>query len=370
VQIGTPIERILGELVVTKYITPTESSPIHDMVRADHITMKSIPASLQDKADDVRNVYEFYDKLCVEEFNRIPQHFKSEWEEKGGLPYYRSQRPLLFAGGVPDVPDLLKNHIRPNVTFLNEVAVTGGGRQELIRVLDEAKTWLESTPGIGQLLKRHVIASIQEKGSGSAKRRVIGGWSPRSIIGPDGPIGMGPHHVGLAVDINASTNPHLKGEPAKTIDAVLDHLASKGKFSGDQRLSKQFVDYDAIDRQPDKAVELAVGMWYKSASISAAFKAFLTECLDKQKNKQPLDPDVQKLFDRCAKTFGKQLERYATQGIYDLDLVLVVALVKGGMRYGGEFRESKDQHHFQVREFSRSWPYRPPKCLEQWLKKK
>jgi hypothetical protein len=43
-----------------------------------------------------------------------------------------------------------------------------------------------------------------------------------------------------------------------------------------------------------------------------------------------------------------------------------MVLVQNGLRYGGEFKESKDQHHFQVRK----WPFKPPKCVDQWQKKK
>jgi hypothetical protein len=371
------MEEILGELQVIDYVVPEEHE-VHGKIkkpvlqRADFyrkLDKPYLPASLQDKADDVRRVYEFYDKLCDEEFKRIPKDFKKEWADKGGLPYYRSERRHLFRGGVLDVPDLLEDQIKPNLgfKFLGEVGVIGGGRQELNNALDGAKKWLESVPGIGQQLKRQAIASIHEKGEGKHRRRAIGGWSPRSIPGPVGPISMGPHHVGLAVDINYITNPHLKGASTKAIDAVLDHLASKGKFSGDQRLSKPFVDYSLIDREPDKAVEHAVGMWIKSMTISEAFKAFLKECHDKINKKQPLDPDpkkpdVQNLYDRCKKTLGKEkLNTYATKGIFDLELALVVALIKGGgMRYGGEFKHSKDEHHFEVRNWHRL--FKPPKC--------
>lgn len=366
---GIPMEDILSELQVTDYVIPELHLVEQGQSSAGLQLMTFIPASLQDRVDDIRKVYEIYHKLCDDEFiKRIPDKFKKAWEKMGGLPYYRTQRPMLFRGGVPDVPDFLERHIKTEITFLGEVGVTGGGRQELISALDGAKKWLESVPGIGQHLKRQAIASIPEQGSGRSRRRVIGGWSPRSIIGTDGrPTSMGPHHVGLAVDINHAANPHLKGASATTIDAVLDHLASKGKFSGDQRLSKPFVDYNLIDREPHKAVEHAVGMWIKSMTISEAFKAFLKECLDKKKKKQPLDPDpkrpdVQNLFDRCVKTFGAQkLETFATKGVFDLELALVVALIKGGgMQYGGEFGHSKDQHHFQVRNWNRL--FKAPKC--------
>ncbi|MFF4879503.1 hypothetical protein [Micromonospora sp. NPDC000668] len=371
VQIGTPMEHILGELKVVEYVFPEDHVKRGDVTKPGAGSRRTpdrtyIPASLEDKADDVRAVYEFYETLCAEEFNRIPDVFRPAWDEKGGLTYYRSQRPLLFAGGVSDVPEFLRKQIKPNVTFLDGVQVHGGAKKELIDALDGARKWLEGQPG-GQWLKRLAVESIPERGRG--KRRAIGGWDPRSIIGSAGrPTSMGPHHVGLAVDINASTNPHLKGDAAKTIDAVVDHLASKGKFSGDHRLSKPFIDFTLIDRNPDQAVERAIEMWLKLVSISGAFQGFLKECFDKKKNKQPLDPDMQKLFDRCLKTFGGQqkLERLAAQGVYDLNLVLVVALVKNGMRYGGEFGESKDQHHLQVR----NWPFKPPPCVEQWNKKK
>jgi len=322
---------------------------------------------LQDKAKDVEAVYKAYDDLCGEEFNRIPDAFKSAWNEKGGLAYYVSQRPLLFAGGVSDVPDFLKDNIRPNVTFLDDVVVLGGAKQELIDALAGAKRSLETTPVVGGLLKRFVVSSIPERGK--TKRRVIGGWDPRPIIGKDGrPTSMGPHHVGLAVDINPSSNPHLQGASALTIDAVLDHLAGKGKFPHPHRLSKPFIDYALIDREPDQAAAHAIEMWNNLMLISEAFKAFLKECLAKTKAKQPLDADVKPLFDRCVKTFGgqKKLELLAVQGVFDLNLALIVALVTNGLRYGGEFAESKDQHHFQIR----NWPFKPPKCLEQWQKKK
>jgi hypothetical protein len=186
---------------------------------------------------------------------------------------------------------------------------------------------------------------------------------------------MAAHHIGQALDIEAGTNPHLQGDRAKAIDAVLDHLASKGKFPHPQRLRQRFVDWDAIEKSPDQAAPLAIEMHAKLTSISEAFRTFLKEILDKQKAKKPLDPDEQKIFNQCLTAFNRAtIEKISKQGVFDLSVLIAVLLLTHGFRWGAEFASSetrgpsKDQHHFQLRTFPK--PFKTPKCVEQWQKKR
>jgi hypothetical protein len=383
IQIGTPLETVLFELREVRLVAPAigfhrrpdpglrapelgvEAARPLDAVRVE---LGQIARSLEDKAKEIERVYGFYDDLCAEEYGRVKNELKaSEFEPRGGLSHYRMQRPFYFARGVVDPPSVL-NRIRTKVTFLDEVGVTGGAQQELVDVLDEGKRQLEAVPVIGRLLKRAVIESIPPVGK--RRRRLIGGWNPRPILDAGGrPISMSPHAVGYAVDIKAKTNEHLKGGRAKAIDAVLDHLQAAGTFPHAHRLTKPFIDYAAIEREPDRALELAMGMWTSLMAISVAFKGFLEANLPTRAAKQPLAPDVAALLERCVRAFGLgTLERVAKQGLYDEHLALVVALVRAGARYGGEFRESKDEHHFEVRDWQRK--FKAPRCIEEWKLKR
>lgn len=383
IQLGTQLNTLINELkIYNKYAElPEEHIFKSPKLLAAGGRTYYVLSSLEEKADEIRKVYEFYDKLCAEEFARIPTACLDGWNENAVrfeadsvLEYYRRERPKLFAGGVSDVPELNKS-IKTHVTFLDAVKVTGGGSQQLIDALEAAKRTLDAStlriggipimvPGLGKILKLLIIGAIP-KGK-------IGGWSPRST-----PTNMAAHHVGQALDIEAETNPHLLGTAANAIDAVLDHLASKGRFPYPQRLRDRFIDWKAIEINPNQAATLAIEMHAKLTSISEAFRTFLKEILDKQKAKEPLDPVEQKIFKQCQTVFkAATLKKYSEQGIFDLSVLIAVLLLTHGFRWGAEFASrkeddhlvpSKDQHHFQLRTFPK--PFKTPKCVEQWQKK-
>lgn len=402
VQIGTPMSTVLDELMETIYVqglprtgilgypgvppnvtapaVGRETGPWEQANPSSGVTIPSsgekiavpvLPRSQEEKANEIRKIYDFYHQLCDTEYAQIPKPYRDSFEEKGGLEYYRSQRPFLFNSGIMDPPSFFVANIRTSVRFMDDVFVLGGAAQELIDRLDEAKKFLESIPIFGKSLKEQIIKSIPEKGR--SRRRVIGGWDPRPIIGEKGPTSMGPHYPGLAVDINASTNEHLQGNRAKAIDAVLDHLTATAGFSASLRISKPIADPFEIQRHPDKAMEIGTEIWTGLSAISGAFTGFLKDNLDKYKAKQTLDPEVKKLLDQAVAAYGSvaKLEAVAKQGTFDLNLVVIVALVvgtNGQMLYGGQFAESKDQHHFQVSNWNRN--FKQPKCVEDWIKKK
>ncbi len=391
-QIGTPLEQVLSDLreelrAVVPVAPPTgipyrhegaqprreveveKARPV-DAIRAE---LGQIARSQEDKAKEIQKLYEFYNQLCEEEYNSPGKTWtqlkETEFENKGGLNHYKYMRPFYYARGVLDPPRFL-NDIVLDVKFLDEVGVTGGAHQALVDVFEGANKGLLKIPLIGKLLKKGVIESIPFTVTKQGKKiRVIGGWNPRPRTDNEGkPEALSPHALGFATDIKPATNEHLKGKRAEAIDAVLNYLQSAGKFPYDYRVTKPFIDYDAIEKNPDKAEEIASQMWEKLMRISAAFQGFIRENLPKHQKKQPLGPAVEKLLAECIKQFGLgKLESIAKNGLYDEHLALVVAMVGAGARYGGEFK-SKDQHHFEVRNWQRR--FQRPKCIEDVTKRK
>jgi hypothetical protein len=321
-------------------------------VDAQRVALGEPVRSFQDAVKEVGKVYEFYDRLCVEEYGLLRQDLKeTELDPKGGLPYYKRIRPLYYKRGV-DPPAFLQSIVL-NVWFLDRVRVVGGAHPDLVRIFERAQISIESLP-LGPLLKQAIITTLPV--AGKKKTPVIGGWNPRPIDGNPDKLSL--HALGLATDIDPVQNEHLKGKRAETIDRVLDYLSSTKAFPYTYRVLQRFVDYNYIGQHPDEAESLALEMRTRLQRISDAFQKFVVDGFAKEEAKQPLDPAVKPLWADCKKAFGVKLNSTRTQGLYDQHLVLVWAMIKAGARYGGEFH-TKDQHHFEVR----SWRDKPPKCL-------
>jgi hypothetical protein len=316
--------------------------------------------SLEDALKEVQKIYELYNRLCDEEYQLLREDLKKiEFDPKGGLPYYKRMRPLYYQRGV-DPPTFLQSIVL-EVTFLDRVRVVGGAHPALVRILQRAQKNIETLLP-GSLLKDAIIKTLPVRGKG--KTPVIGGWNPRPIDG--NPDRLSLHGLGLATDVDPAENEHLKGDRAAAIDAVLDYLSSVKKFGYDYRVLQRFIDYKYLADHPSEAGQAAWEMWKKLSRISDAFRTFITENLPKYQKKQPLDPAVETLMIECIKRFGEEkLKLIGTRGLYQEHLALVWAMITAGARYGGEFH-TKDQHHFEVRD----WHDNPPSCLAKPKKRR
>jgi hypothetical protein len=265
-------------------------------------------------------MYRVYDTLCQLEWDwseptwgNLPTWDKlknsEDFKKVGGQAAYARLRPYFYARGILD-PPLSMNGIRTSVSFLGEVRVTGGLHPRMVAVLQRAEKAIAGFPIIGGLLRRSIIDNIPLAGPKGKQVHVIGGWFPRPIEGG----GLSAHALGLAVDINAPENPHLKGALASAIDAVLDYLQSLGKFSGPHRIGKPIVDLKSIARAeedskgdgvavPEGAIQSALAMWTQLSLISEAFQSFVQENLPKYLAGELVDP-VLGLMKRCTKAFG------------------------------------------------------------------
>jgi hypothetical protein len=392
VQIGTPLEQVLLDL--REVLLVARPAGIHyrregaQVVRereveqarpADAIQAElgQIARSQEDKAKEIRRLYGFYDELCAEEFDSpgaVWAKLKEiEFDKKGGLAYYKYMRPFYFARGVLDPPKALRDMVH-DVKFLGEVTVVNGAQRALVDVFDRAETELESFPVIGKLLKRSVIDSIPVTTTSKGKRvRLIGGWNPRPRTDNQGnPEALSPHALGFATDIKPVTNEHLKGKKADAIDAVLAYLNSQGKFPENYRVKTALINYEDIEKEegnPAKQVQMALDVWTRIKTISGAFQRFVSLNLPKHQKKQPIDPVVDTLIVECIRQFGVgKLEFIVKNGLYDEHVLLVVAMIRAGARYGGEFKTTKDQHHFEVRNWQRNFVR--PRCIDDLLSKR
>jgi hypothetical protein len=393
VQIGTPLEQVLSDLREVVLVAPptgihyrrqgavlvrereVEQARPADAIQAE---LGQIARSLEDKAKEIRKLYDLYDELCKTEYEtqgKVWAKLKElEFEPKGGLAHYKYMRPFYFARGVLDPPDALKDIVL-NVRFLDEVGVTGGAQRDLVDVFDRANKELESVPLIGRLLKKGVIESIPPVATSRGPKRLIGGWNPRPRTDNEGkPEALSPHALGYATDIKPVTNEHLKGKRADAIDAVLAFLQSQGQFPAGLRVAAAIIDYSAIDKEvdhPTNQIAMALGVWAKLATISQAFREFIKANFDlaKHQKKQPLTPTIDALINECIRQFGiGDLERILKNGLYDEHIMLVVAMIRAGARYGGEFKGTKDQHHFEVRNWQLK--FKRPTCIDALKAKK
>src|SRR5262249_40391101 len=152
-------------------------------------------------------------------------------------------------------------------------------------------------------------------------------------------------------------------------------------------------DYNELEKSLERNPALVAVIWLGLTKISAAFQRFLREYLPKYKqatsdienyrkwkkghpNVAPPSDLEQKrnaanaelqtnkdAYDRlrkCINVFKSSLGSFMAKGIFNERLILILAMVQGGAKWGGEFKEGKDEHHFEVRDWQKRWTR--PQC--------
>jgi hypothetical protein len=330
--------------------------------------LTQIPDSVLARQADVRSVYAAYGSLCDSEWNWAGSTWNKlkdsdDFNKVGGQAEYPKLRYYYYRRGVTDPPKTL-DQIQLSQRFLGEIYVTGGLHPLMVKVLESAERRIRGFPLVGKFLIRSIVESIPATKKG---KRAIGGWFPRPIANG----GLSAHAVGLAVDINAAENPHLKDKNASAIDAILDELERLGEFPAGIRLRSGLTDLSAIQvldagaRSSVAATAAAFEIWMKLNQISSALRGFLGENLEPYEQGRLTDSRRPPLIRNLAKAMGgiERLRTIAERGVYDQRLALVIGMLQGGAKYGGEFKSHKDEHHFEYRDWEHL--FKPPACIEK-----
>lgn len=408
IQIGTELPKLENEVIKNYLRTHTAQEILQEMgfesvssnaerfggifwalkqLKFREIDVRSIP-TVKQLLKELHELYGLYDKLCKDEYSQIKEEltpeFKGRAKKKGMEPwrYYQWLRQFYFAKGVIDPPKEL-NKIESEARFLG-FPVTGGLLPEMKNILKDTEIKLQDMGrSVGQDLWTELRYTITKK--------AIGGFVPRPL---NDETALSPHALGEAIDIEADTNPHIKGNDAKLVDEVLTWLNVPEEW----RFSKPLFQKNLLQTDDVMIMEIHTGM----QEMSKAIQNFLYEWLErweqakeakkyysrelKKIEKSPrsypvqwVDHVRQELFkaenelqtnsdtyDQLAKLVkafkgSNNARRYRDKGLITLTVYLCIALKTAGAQWGGEFESHKDAMHFNMPPKKRQ---KPP-CIEK-----
>lgn len=310
------------------------------------------------------------------EFNGFPVHVRRAmgndperwWDLRGGFCAAGYERPAAII-----------DDIEPEgTTLLFGRRVQQGMHRELARRIADLETGM---PPEVQIAMRRAI--------GDQVRDILG-FQPRRIAGSDQ---LSHHAFGLAIDVDAVTNPHIKN---KEVLAVLKEVTKGSQSAPDgfdfgQRFieppkegQETEVDYVALHAKAREASEV-VRVWLEKAygrraqlragadlsrenikrfevelskakktnapasqiaEIEAKIKAARDELKEWQQAESD-DADLAKLK-ILERYHGKDVRSWAAYGIVTVPLELVVALQRVGLTWGMQWKASKDVMHLEL----------------------
>jgi hypothetical protein len=290
---------------------------------------------------EIQPIADSYRAMVEAEFRGLSAFVQSSFafEKNDRLRYYFKIRAAFYQAGYSDPAGQVFAHIGETTLLGKPIS---GGVHELFAT---------KISGLEPLLNGWKAGLAQEV---AAQINGIGGFVPRYIAGSSK---LSNHALGLAIDIDPTTNPQLRGETIKVLNKVV---------------AKQGLNYDFGKRLVAKEKGLSPADWaaqtYVVASqASDAVRNWLKKYLDLYH-----DPDVQamlghpnlnakstknldaetwdnlKLLDELHRYHSAaEIRKWAEQGIQTLPFYLVVGLVKLGLRWGETYETTKDAMHFE-----------------------
>lgn len=250
--------------------------------------------------------------------------------------------------------------IDPGATFLgirirpSKSSVTGGVHKELVTQLQAAENYLMS-PAMqkkhGYKTKKEAAATFGIKG--------IGGLRPPQAATGGSRISM--HCYGLAIDINASTNPFV-GRSGTAIEVIkrATELVNGTPFNiGIRPKDIKVMDmYDLLSKA-NQALQLYFTLQTNDKLLSEKVEALNKKAepaegeKDKKKGKTMTAEQWKKQIKADLKDLKKTTDfgsRDPAKGFMDLPRDLVDGLVNGGkLTWGGYYKTAKDIMHFDYR---------------------
>lgn len=227
---------------------------------------------------------------------RIHHHFA------GGLQTYEALRPLYQARGIQNPAAYLDQHI-VQVTFLGHRTPA---HRDMTAPLQTAQQALNA---------RGVVPTIHS----------FWAFVPRRTAGGS----LSNHALGRAVDINPSTNPHIKNaQEILVIEAVTGVNLGQRQAVADMRTASR--DFQSnfnqtwIDQKRQELQQLQAQ--HASRQQIGGLRRLLA----------------------AIRARRAALNRYATSGFLDLDQELLDELTNAGFGWGGNYQRSKDFMHFEL----------------------
>lgn len=313
--------------------------------------------------DEIHKLFNDYDRLVRTEYARISapgnrKEFDEFAKKKKILPwqYYREVRKFYIRRGIAD-PAARVNQIVPNVHFLGRRV--GGAHPDLLRILTDVERFLQAMGA------KDLVAS-------SIKTAYC--FVPRP---KNNRVGLSPHALGRAIDIDAARNPHVTGTSAAAIDEILTWLEGRG-LAKPWRIKSTFEPVN-FSTTPEREAEILV---QKMTDISDSLRHFLDTYLDdwvaQASTGKPGEAEARPLLEDFLIANGvvkagtgrkinvkrlAEIQRIRREGLITIHLELFKAMMLAGAGLGLKFKTSKDTMHFEAKPAIPGGP--PPPCTRR-----
>jgi hypothetical protein len=188
-------------------------------------------------------------------------------------------------------------------------------------------------------LKGHFPAVI--KSAIGLQLRPIAGESKPTISNPA---------FGLAVDLDATTNPMIKD---RAVIAVLNSVVGEpsfdfGRFAVDPKENPHLVTETAYARLREASLRVQDWLKHHLYDVKLSLPEEPEACRDSQ-SREVADDNVRKMRVLTSRVPWKELEAWSRHGILTIPLALVLAMRKDlNLQWGGEYNHSKDVMHFEL----------------------
>ncbi len=249
----------------------------------------------------IRPLADHFEQELREELAKLKDFVQNQFgpgrNPEGRFSNYRKARALYCGFGIDNPVQAIYSQLA-EVDFLGRTIVV---HQELAGRLGDLRGTLESLR-VG--LANEVAAALQ----------TVGGFNPRTVAGS---TVLSNHALGLAIDINAENNPHIKGT---TIPPLIMQITA----GQDPEFPRGF-DFGATWVRPavgdgDEAIAEIVRVHAMSLRASDILKNWLTVQLQLEREGQG---DLDTIFEEVAK-----FRRWIAEGGSDTDLAAWAALLQ------------------------------------------
>lgn len=305
-----------------------------------------------------------YRQKVTQEFQGLPGHVRSSFGKQEALENYMAMRPVYYSAGYKKPAEQIFREIE----LVNLVGhqVVGGVHKELADRLRQVDQVLEGwSIGLAAQVKAEFtnVAGFVPV----VKDKKLDRFVPRFVAGS---TSLSNHAFGLAIDIDPSSNPHIKG---KEVISALNWVVRELGFD----FGKRFVESHPTIPDEDWVAQIHLIASQASQRVKEwlqqhlpTFKPLVAKIKDAErvmKNSKPKSKEYQQASaERKAtlqqiqadenlkrvwvlyQSYGDQLDVWATKGIQTIPLYLAIALKKLGVKWGQTYKTSKDAMHFEL----------------------
>jgi len=317
-------------------------------------------------AEMVSSAENYYRAQVLDEFNNLPRDVQAAFGAKGVTPFenYLRIRPAYYNAGYDDPADSIFSQLR-QVRLVGHLVVSPGIHDKLADVLPKVDQILnQMQPGLALSMGKLIHS--------------VGGFVPRFIAHRQGqkrPSPLSNHALGLAIDIDPSNNPHIKDHD---VIVILNKIASATGIDYGKAIVQPAANVSAEDwagqvHSKAQAASDLIKTWlqkYLPVYDEVVSRQALEQKLAKSKTPAEMDallaqlsgggvPATPKLSDDEVEAVEKikvlrkfhsadDLKTWSKHGIQTIPMLLAVALVKAGLRWGQTYSDTKDAMHFEL----------------------